>query len=39
MGFALDNQNTNRKIYDIVNFIEKCNNILYEISKEKYVEI
>lgn len=39
MKFALNNQNTNRKIYDIINFIEKCNNILYEISKEKYVEI
>lgn len=39
MKFALNNQNTNRKIYDIINFIEKCNNILYEISKEKYIEI
>jgi hypothetical protein len=39
MKFALNNQNSKRKIYDIVNFIEKCNNILYEISKEKYIEI
>lgn len=37
--YAFENNSRDRKIYDIVNIISNCNNILYEISKNKCVEI